>query len=213
MVNLMLVDDCTLFRECLKVTIGHYDNYKVLCEAVNGEDCIDKLRMYPIDIILLDINMPLKNGIETMQFIKKKKIPVKVIILTGKNDVNNMAELIDLGAKGYLLKDCDIGELMTAIKSVDEGKQYIMPNLIPMFNKYLLTQDEDKNMVSSLTNREYELLKAIAQGMSNRDIAEAMEISERTVKNHITHIFKKINVEDRTQAAVFAIKNDIIKVK
>jgi len=213
MINLMLVDDCTLFRECLKVTIGHYDNFKVLCEAVDGNDCIDKLRMYPIDIILLDINMPSKNGIETMQFIKKKRIPVKVIILTGHGDINNMVELMNLGVKGYLLKDSDIEELLTAIKTVDEGKQYIMPKLIPMFNKYLLTQDEDRNMIASLTNREMELLKAIAQGMSNRDIAESMDISERTVKNHISHIFKKINVEDRTQAAVFAIKNDIIKVR
>lgn len=124
-----------------------------------------------------------------------------------------MVELIDLGVKGYLLKECNVDELITAIKEVDEGKQYIMPKLIPMFNKYLLTQDDDKNMISTLTNREMELLRAIAQGMSNKDIAELMNISERTVKNHVSHIFKKINVEDRTQAAVFAIKNDIIKVK
>lgn len=213
MINIMLVDDCTLFRECLRITIGHYDNLKVLCEAANGEECIDKLRMYPIDIVLLDINMPLKNGIETMQFIKKKKIPIKVIVLTNHEDLNSMVELIDLGVKGYLLKDCDVDELNAAIKDVDEGKQHIMPKLIPMFNKYLLTQDEDKNMISTLTNREMELLRAIAKGMSNKDIADLMNISERTVKNHISHIFKKINVEDRTQAAVFAIKNDIIKVK
>lgn len=209
----MLVDDCTLFRECLKVTINQFDNLKVLCEASDGEDCIDKLRMNPIDIVLLDINMPIKNGIETMQFIRKKKIPIKVIVLTNQDDLNSMVELIDLGVKGYLLKECDIKELIEAIKSVSDGKQYIMPKLIPMFNKYLITQDEDKNMILSLTNRELELLKAIAQGMANKDIAESMNISERTVKNHISHIFKKINVEDRTQAAVFAIKNDIIRIK
>lgn len=213
MINLMLVDDCNLFRECLRFTIGHYDNLKVLCEATNGEECIDKLRTHPIDIVLLDINMPLKNGIETMQFIKRKRIPIKVIILTNQNDVNNMVELMDLGAKGYLNKDCDIEELVNAIKTVDEGKQYVMPELIPMLNKYLLTQDEDKNMIATLTNRELELLRIIAHGKSNKDIGEMMNISERTVKNHISHIFKKIGVEDRTQAAVFAIKNDIIKVK
>lgn len=209
----MMVDDHKIFRESLKYAIELDGKIKVICEASDGDECIDKLRSYPVDIILLDISMPNKNGIETMDFIRKKKIPVKVIILTTHSELNYMVELLDAGVNGYLVKDCDLEELKTAIETVYNGKSYIQPKLIPMFNKYLITQDDDKSMIATLTNREYEILKAIAQGRSNRDIADMMKISERTVKNHISHVFKKIKVDDRTQAAVFAIKNDIIRIK
>jgi len=213
MINIMLVDDHALFRECLKSSIESNDSYKIICEAENGNECIDKLRLYPVDIILLDINMPGKNGIETMEFINRKRIPVKVIILTMHNELKHLAECIELGVNGYLLKEVRLSELMEAIEAVSNGEVFIQSNLIPMYNKYLITQDDDKNMISNLTPRELELLKTIARGKSNRDIAFEFNISERTVKNHISHIFKKINVEDRTQAAVFAIKNDLIKIK
>lgn len=213
MINVMLVDDHNLFRESLKQLIESEGDIKVICEASDGEECIDRLRTYPVDIIILDINMPQKNGIETMEFIKKKRIPVKVIILTTHYELDYMVHAVDLGVNGYLIKDCSSSELRDGILSVYDNKNYIQPKLIPMFNKYLITQDDDKCKISSLTNREYELLKAIASGKSNKDIADMMKISERTVKNHVSHIFKKIEVDDRTQAAVFAIKNDIIKIK
>lgn len=213
MISIMLADDHKLFRESLKYAIELDENIKVLCEASDGDECIDKLRTYPVDIILLDVNMPGKDGIETMEFIKKKKIPVKVIILTAHNELKSMVNLINIGVNGYLSKDCDLNELKDSIRMVYGGKNYIQPKLVPMFNKYLITQDDDKNRIDSLTNREYDILKAIASGKSNKDIGNVMRISERTVKNHISHIFKKIDVEDRTQAAVFAIKNDIIRIK
>lgn len=213
MISVMLVDDHKIFRESLKYAIELGGNIKVICEASDGDECIDRLRTFPVDIILLDINMPNRTGIETMDFIRKKKIPVKVIILTTHCELNYMVDLMDAGVNGYLVKDCGLEELKTAIETVYNGKTFIQPKLIPMFNKYLITQDDDKCMIATLTNREYEILKAIAQGKSNRDIGDTMKISERTVKNHISHLFKKIKVEDRTQAAVFAIKNDIIRIK
>lgn len=213
MISIMLADDHKLFRESLKYAIELDENIKVICEASDGDECIDKLRTYPVDIILLDVNMPGKDGIETMEFIKKKKIPVKVIILTAHNELKSMVNLINIGVNGYLSKDCDLNELKDSIRMVYGGKNYIQPKLVPMLNKYLITQDDDKNRIDSLTNREYDILKAIASGKSNKDIGNVMKISERTVKNHISHIFKKIDVEDRTQAAVFAIKNDIIRIK
>ena len=157
--------------------------------------------------------MPVKDGIDTMEFISKKKIPVKVIMLTTQKKVENISRCIDLGVNGFLLKEASLNELKEAIRTVSKNDIYIQPELIPMYNNYLITQDEDKNLINLLTPREMELLKAIASGKCNRDIAFDNNISERTVKNHLSHIFKKIGVSDRTQAAVFAIKNDLIQIK
>ena len=113
---------------------------------------------------------------------------------------------------GYILKDSESSELKKAIKAVKDGENYIQPSLIPSLNNYLLNRDSDNDKLTLLTNRELEVLVQVANGMFNKEIALNLNISERTVKNHISNIFKKIDVSDRTQAAVFAIKNNIIKL-
>jgi DNA-binding NarL/FixJ family response regulator len=119
---------------------------------------------------------------------------------------------IEIGVDGYILKDTESSELKRAIISIFNGETYIQPNLIPAMNNRLINRDIDEIRIKSLTKREMEVLITVANGMSNKEIAANLHISERTVKNHISNIFKKIDVSDRTQAAVFAIKNNLIKL-
>ena len=156
--------------------------------------------------------MPKKNGIEVLQEIKNRNINVKVLILTVHNETEYLLKAVDIGVDGYILKDSESAELKKAINAVLNGESYIQPSLIPALNNRLIARDVDKDKIDSLTKRELEVLIQVANGMFNKEIAISLDISERTVKNHISNIFKKIDVSDRTQAAVFAIKNDLIKL-
>jgi DNA-binding NarL/FixJ family response regulator len=156
--------------------------------------------------------MPEKTGIEVLEELKKSKSKVKVLILTVHNEIEYLMKAIDIGVDGYILKDTESSELKRAILSIFNGESYIQPSLIPAMNNRLINRDIDDARIKSLTKREMEVLIAVANGMSNKEIAVTLHISERTVKNHISNIFKKIEVCDRTQAAVFAIKNNIIKL-
>ena len=133
------------------------------------------------------------------------------LILTVHDEIEYLIKVIDIGVDGYILKNSEFCELKKAIMSIVEGDNYIQKKLIPVLNKRLVSREEDKLKLDSLTNREMDILIRVANGMYNKEIATSLSISERTVKNHLTNIFKKIEVIDRTQAAVFAIKNDIIK--
>lgn len=209
-IKVMLADDHVLIREGIRQLLEFDGTIEVIEEANDGIECLNKLAKLKLDVLLLDINMPKKNGIEVLEEIKKKNMQLKVLILTVHNEVEYLLKAVDIGVDGYILKDSESVELKKAINTVMNGESYIQPNLIPALNNKLVSRDNDKDKIASLTKRELEVLICVANGMFNRDIADKLKISERTVKNHITSIFKKINVVDRTQAAVFAIKNDII---
>jgi DNA-binding NarL/FixJ family response regulator len=185
---------------------------EVIAEAVNGRDCLDKLETYKPDVLLLDINMPKMNGLEVLKELKAKKSKVKVLVLTVHNETEYLMKAVDIGIDGYVLKDSDSTELKKAIFSIASGEIYIQPNLIPALNQKRIERTEDEEKIESLTSRELEVLRLLAVGMYNKEVAEKLEISERTVKNHVSNIFKKLEVTDRTQAAVFAIRNNLIQV-
>lgn len=208
----MLADDHVLMREGIRQLLEFDGSIEVIAEANDGVECIEKLKVVHPQILLLDINMPKKNGIEVLEEIKNKKINVKVLILTVHGEVEYLLKAVDIGVDGYILKDSESSELKRAINAVIEGESYIQPKLIPSLNNRLVARDMDKDKIDSLTGREIEVLSQLANGKFNKEIATSLNISERTVKNHISNIFKKIDVSDRTQAAVFAIKNDIIKL-
>lgn len=208
----MITDDHNLMREGIRQLLEFDGSIEVIEEACDGEECIEKLARCVPDVLLLDINMPKKTGIEVLEEIKKKKIKVKVLILTVHNEVDYLLKAVDIGVDGYILKDSESAELKKAINAVMKEENYIQPSLIPALNNRLVARDVDKEKIESLTKRELEVLIQVANGMFNKEIATSLNISERTVKNHISNIFKKIEVSDRTQAAVFAIKNDIIKL-
>lgn len=209
-IEIIIADDHMMIREGLKQLLELDGTMKVIAEANDGEECLNLLnkRIHP-DILLLDINMPKKNGIEVLEYIKQNKIPVKVLILTVHNEVEYLLKAVDIGIDGYLLKDSSYDELKEAIDVVISGNTYIQPSLLPALNESMEDYALDKEKIECLTKRELDVLRLISEGCSNKKISDGLSISERTVKNHISHIFRKIDVEDRTQAAVFAIRNKI----
>lgn len=209
-IEIIIADDHMMIREGLKQLLELDGTMKVIAEANDGEECLNLLnkKIHP-DILLLDINMPKKNGIEVLEYIKQNKIPVKVLILTVHNEVEYLLKAVDIGIDGYLLKDSSYDELKEAIDVVISGNTYIQPSLLPALNESLEDYALDKEKIECLTKRELDVLRLISEGCSNKKISDELTISERTVKNHISHIFRKIDVEDRTQAAVFAIRNKI----
>ncbi len=211
-IKVMLADDHALMREGIKQLLEFDGTIEVVEEACDGVSCLEKLEHVKPDVLLLDINMPNKNGIEVLETIRNRRMNLKVLILTVHNEVEYLLKAVDIGVDGYLLKDTDFYELKKAIMGVLQGESYIQPSLIPALNSRLIARDADKEKIDLLTKRELEVLIEVANGMFNKEIATSLNISERTVKNHISNIFKKIDVADRTQAAVFAIRNDIIKL-
>ena len=209
-IEIIIADDHMMIREGLKQLLELDGTMKVIAEANDGEECLNLLnkKIHP-DILLLDINMPKKNGIEVLEYIKQNKIPVKVLILTVHNEVEYLLKAVDIGIDGYLLKDSSYDELKEAIDVVISGNTYIQQSLLPALNESMEDYALDKEKIEWLTKRELDVLQLISKGCSNKKISDELTISERTVKNHISHIFRKINVEDRTQAAVFAIRNKI----
>lgn len=211
-VNIMIADDHSMIREGLKQLLELDGDIKVISEANNGKDCLEKLNTYHPDVLLLDINMPEMNGLQVLEILKERKSDIKVLVLTVHNEVEYLLKAVEIGISGYMLKDSNSSELKNAIFSIIEGEDYIQPSLIPMLNSKLLEMDSDKVKLDLLTRREYEVLKLLTEGMFNKEIAMKLNISERTVKNHVSNIFKKIEVTDRTQAAVFAIRCNIVDI-
>ena len=211
-VTIMIADDHSMVREGLKSLLELDGDIQVIEEAVDGEDCLEKLKTCKPDVLLLDINMAKKNGLEVLQCINKSNLKVKVLVLTVHNEVEYLIKAVDIGVDGYILKDSESAELKKAIFAITKGENYIQPDLIPALNSKMIEKNSDKDKIDSLTKREFEVLKLLAVGMYNKEIAEKLNISERTVKNHVSNIFKKLEVTDRTQAAVFTIRNNLIKI-
>lgn len=211
-INIMIADDHSMIREGLKQILELEGDFKVIAEASDGVECLEVIKESKPDVLLLDINMPKKNGLEVLQELNNKRTKMKVIILTVHNEVEYLLKAVDIGINGYVLKDSESSELKKAIISVFNGENYIQPDLIPMLNAKMLSRENDYAKIESLTKRELDVLKNLAVGMYNKEIALKLEISERTVKNHVSNIFKKISVSDRTQAAVFAIRNNLINI-
>lgn len=211
-IKVMLTDDHALMREGIKHLLEFDGSIEVIEEASDGIECLQKLEKIHPDILLLDINMPEMNGIEVLEELKRREDPLKVLILTVHSEVEYLVKAVDIGANGYILKDSGSSELKQAINVIMSGESYIQPSLLPALNSRLINRDVDQDKLQTLTKRELEILTQVAGGMFNKEIALNLNISERTVKNHISNIFRKIDVSDRTQAAVFAIRNNIVKL-
>lgn len=211
-IDIMIADDHSMIRQGLKQLLELEKEFRVVAEASDGVECLEKLDKTVPDILLLDINMPRMNGLEVLKKLKEDNREIHILVLTVHNEVEYLLKVIDIGVHGYLLKDADFQELKKAIHCIVNGEDYIQPNLIPLLNAKIVERNTDTVMIESLTKRELEVLKLLAHGMYNKEIAQKLTISERTVKNHVSSIFKKIEVMDRTQAAVFAIKNNLIMI-
>lgn len=210
--KVMIADDFELIREGIRNLLELDGSIRVVAEAKDGVECLTILEKMKPDILLLDINMPLKNGLDVLYEIRKKSIPVKVLMLTVYNETDYLLKAIEIGADGYVTKNIKFDELKNAIDTLANGENFIQKDLIPLLNEKIKNKTIENEKLESLTNRELDVLKCIASGHSNKEIASNLEISERTVKNHISNIFKKICVSDRTQAAVFAIRNNLVSI-
>ncbi len=211
-IRIMVADDHALIREGLKQILELEDDMSVVAEAADGNEAIMLARSYRPDVVLMDINMPKMNGLQAIKEIKLEKLPCSVIVLTIHEDREYLFKTLQIGAEGYVLKDAEISVIIEAIRSVVSGKPYIQQNmtgeLIREFNKVSM-HDKVRYTDSRLTSRETEVLELIAEGLINKEIAGKLCISEKTVKNHVASIFRKLDVSDRTQAAIYAFKHNI----
>lgn len=211
-IKVMIADDHAMVRQGLKTILELEDDICVVSQAANGEEAVSQAKALKPDIILMDINMPVLNGLQAIKLLKEEDACYKIIVLTLHQDREYLFKTLQLGCEGYVLKDAESSVLIEAIRSVHREQTYIQPNmtseLVKEFNRVTLIE-HDKTITNNLTSRELEVLKLIAEGMINKEIAKYLYISEKTVKNHISNIFKKLDVNDRTQAAIYAFKHNI----
>ncbi len=211
-ITVMVTDDHRMMREGLHQLLEVDGDIKVVSEAADGIECLSMLESSRPDVILLDINMPRLDGMTTLKRIKESYPDQKVILVTIHNEIEYLYKAYNLKVNGYVLKDSGSVALKKAIRVVNDGGLYIEPVLIPALKDRLDSKDNHEEELELLTRREFQILKLVAQGLYNKEIADVLGVTEKTVKNHITSLFKKIEVNDRTQAAVYAIKNGYVKM-
>ncbi|WKB37360.1 response regulator transcription factor [Terrilactibacillus sp. S3-3] len=225
MTTIALIDDHRLFREGVKRILDMEPDFEVVAEGDDGSVAEKLIEETNPDVVLMDINMPNVNGVEATRQLIKAHPDLKVIILSIHDDESYVTHVLKSGALGYLLKEMDADSLIEAVRIVAQGGAYIHPkvthNLVNEFRRlaskgYISVPSgfrdlEYRRPLHILTNRECEVLQLMTDGKSNRAIGDSLYISEKTVKNHVSNILQKMNVDDRTQAVVVAIKNGWVK--
>lgn len=209
-INVVIADDHDLIREGLKRIIGFEKDIVIAGEAENGEKALRIIKSKKPDIVLLDMNMPLMNGIEVLKEAKSEGLTAKFIMLTVENDRKTIHGCIDIGADGYVLKDSAGEEIIDAIKAVYNGEKFIDRSLVSLlFSAIKGKSAKVSSILDTLSKRELEVLLLISKGLSNKEIGKKLFLSEKTVKNYATSLFRKINAKDRVHATIIAIENDI----
>lgn len=210
-VKVLVTDDHQIIVDGLKSLLNNSEDIKVIGEANNGREAIKIIENVEVDIVLMDIDMPVMNGIETLREISRRRLDVKVIILSMHHETGMIKSLIDLGAMGYLLKSSSQEELLTAIRKVAGGQQFFSTQVtLSLLNKPQNLHNSESEGAGLLTERETEILKLIAEGFSNKEIGTKLFISHRTVDTHRTNLMKKLQVENIAGLISYAIKNGIV---
>ncbi len=205
----MLVDDHAVLRDGLKNILDMETDIEVIGEAVSGNDALEKVGVLLPDVILMDINIPDKNGIEVTGIIKNDYPDIKILMLTMYDHDEYFMSAIRAGADGYLLKDAPSQHVVDAIRSVSKGQSVIQSSMTKKFLSF--NQPEPvQSKEDTLTVREKEVLLCLVQGMNNKEIAQALFISDKTVKIHVSKIFKKLDVKSRTQVVIYAVQNQLV---
>ena len=208
-IRVFLADDHQIIREGLKKLLEFEKDIEVVGEAGNGVDCIRSVAEIKPDLLLLDLSMPKVHGFEVIEQLKKSGCETKVLVVTVHDEFSYFKKAMSVGASGYILKDSDFNSFLDAIHTVCKGNVYVDKKMLSTYKDFM---DSGEGFLTEFTKRETEILVLISMGFSNKEIADQLFISEKTVKNHITGLFEKIHVKDRTQAALYAIKNNIVKV-
>src|SRR5262245_282260 len=215
--RVLVCDDHALFRRGLQMVLEQEPDLELVGEAADGEEVVQRAQELMPDVILMDVRMPRKSGIEAASEIKDALPHVKILMLTISDDEADLYEAIKAGASGYLLKEIPIEEVADAIRSVWAGQSRISPSmaskLLTEFAAMTKATEEKPQMPSPrLTDREMEVLRLVAQGLNNRDIAGKLFISENTVKNHIRNILEKLHLHSRMEAVVYAVREKMIEI-
>ena len=208
-IRILIADDHTLVRAGLRALIGTEPGMEVVGEAADGVEAVLKARSLRPDIILLDLVMPRKGGIEAIHEIKEENPDVRILVLTSFTDDDKVFPAIKAGALGYLLKDSTPQALLQAIHDVHRGESSLDPTIARKLIRELNQPPALPRTEEPLTAREVEVLRLVAQGLSNQEIAERMVVSERTVRTHVSNILSKLHLANRTQAALYAIREGL----
>ena len=221
-IEVLIADDHALMREGLRKILELESDIAVVGEAADGIAAVEKTRELRPHVVLMDVNMPGGGGLAATRAIRHNFPEVDVIVLTIHDDEEYIIELVSAGAKAYLLKDVDPSRLVEAIRRVRSGETFIPPNLMARIFQKLCQRGIDAPRAvpaaparagsDGLTERELEILQQIVEGRTNKEIAQALYISEKTVKNHVSNILRKLDLSDRTQAAVYAIRHGLVRV-
>jgi DNA-binding NarL/FixJ family response regulator len=216
-IRVLVVDDHALFRRGLEIVLAQEPDIEVVGEAGDGAEAVEQAADLLPDVVLMDVRMPRRSGIEACTAIKDVVPSARIIMLTISDEEGDLYEAIKAGATGYLLKEITIDEVATAIRAVAGGQSLISPamasKLLTEFAT-LIKRDGDRQQVPAprLTERELEVLRLVARGLNNRDIAKQLFISENTVKNHIRNILEKLQLHSRMEAVVYAVREKLLEI-
>jgi DNA-binding NarL/FixJ family response regulator len=216
--RVLIVDDHALFRRGLLMVLRQEADMEVVGEAEDGYDAVQKAQELMPDVVLMDVRMPKRSGIEATREIRELLPHVKILMLTISDEEADLYEAIKAGASGYLLKEISIEEVAEAIRSVHSGESQLSPSmaskLLTEFAAMSRRADEQQQLVAPrLTEREMDVLRLVAKGLNNRDIGQELLISENTVKNHIRNILEKLHLRSRMEAVVYAVREKLLEIK
>ncbi len=216
-IKVLIADDHRVVREGLAAILKSKENITVVGEAQDGQEAVDKARTLLPDVILMDVSMPRMNGVEATRVIKREFPHIGIVALTMYEEQQYIFDLVRAGATGYLLKDSDSSQIVAAIRSIYRGESLIHPSVASKILAEFSVMSQKKGKRASwtehdLTEREITVLRLVADGKTNKEIANSLDLSEKTVKNHVRNIFHKLQVYDRTQAAILAIRKGLIEL-
>lgn len=208
--SVIIVDDQTLFAEGIKSILISTGNFIVKGIASSGLECLGLIDKNKPDLIIINSSIGEISGIDILKIIREHKMPIKILFISSEINVNVSIDALNYNVDGLILKNSSLSDFLSAINSILEDNQFIHPLILDAVNSYLAQTDNCKK--TTLTKRETQILCMISAGYLNKEIGSELNISERTVKNHVSNLFKKIGVSDRTQAAVYAIKNNLVNI-
>jgi DNA-binding NarL/FixJ family response regulator len=210
-IRILIADDHHVVRRGLVFFLRTQKGLEIIGEASNGKEAVELAKSLKPDIILMDLVMPEMDGIQATKIIKKEQPEIKIMMLTSFSDQDHVIPALEAGASGFQLKDIQPDELVTAIKKIIGGENLLHPKATSHLLANLSNKGNQKrNLLVELTKRELDVLKEIAKGKSNKEIAASLFITEKTVKTHVSNLLAKLELADRTQAALYAVKNQIV---
>ena len=210
--KIIIVDDHTLFRNGLRILLNNLTNYQVVGEAANGQEFIDLIDHTDADLILLDIDMPIMDGIQATKIALQKMPDLKIITLSMYGEEDYYYKMVDAGVKGFLLKNSDMTEMKDALETVYNGGNYFSSELLQTLVNSLRSSSKTKEQHAELSERETEILILICQGMSNQEMADQLFISKRTVDKHRANILEKSQCKNTAQLVMYAIKKQLVEI-